>query len=159
MQTGMREWAISPMNQHCQNVLTNKYSVQATLVPRASRLALVAITFDFRLSISTEGGDYSALLSVIIERENINNRITVGYTILGEEFSHSDIPFPAIPEDAAFAKEWISEAEKFLASGKIKGHPVKLMPHGFKGIPEGLDELRDGNVSGEKLVYNVSETL
>ncbi|KAJ6031437.1 chaperonin 10-like protein [Penicillium herquei] len=110
-------------------------------------------------ALSTKGGNYSTLLRVAIERENVNNRVTLGYTILGEEFTIFGIPFPVIPENVAFAKDWIPQAEKFLASGQIKVHPVKIMPHGLKGIPEGLDALRDGKVSGQKLVYNVSETI
>lgn len=109
-------------------------------------------------ALSTEGGEYSALLRISIERENVNARSTLGYTIMGEEFMIGSLRVPAKPEDLAFAKEWLPQAEKFLASGQVKVHPPKVMPRGLKGVPDGLNALKDGKVSGEKLVYNVSET-
>ncbi|CAI7639260.1 unnamed protein product [Penicillium viridicatum] len=104
-------------------------------------------------SISTDGGEYSALLSVKIDRANVNDRFTLGYTAIGEAFSFGDIPFPAKPEDKAFAEKFISIAETLLAQGK-----VKVGENGLKGVIEGLKLLKEDKVSGEKLVYNVSET-
>ena len=109
-------------------------------------------------AISTDGGEYSALLSVKINRANVNDRFTLAYTTIGEAFSFGDIPFPAKPEDKAFAEKFIPIAEGLLAQGKIKVHPPKVGEHGLKGVIEGLKLLKEDKVSGEKLVYNVSET-
>ncbi|KAJ5520369.1 hypothetical protein N7463_000822 [Penicillium fimorum] len=109
-------------------------------------------------AISTDGGEYSALLSVKINRTNVNDRFTLAYTTIGEAFSFGDIPFPAKPEDKAHAERFISIAEVLLAQGKVKAHPPKVGQHGLKGVIEGLKLLKEDKVSGEKLVYNVSET-
>ncbi|OQE37283.1 hypothetical protein PENCOP_c010G03534 [Penicillium coprophilum] len=109
-------------------------------------------------AISTDGGEYSALLSVKINRANVNDRFTLAYTTVGEAFTFGDIPFPAKPEDKAHAEKFISIAEDLLAQGKIKVHPPRVGKHGLKGVIEGLKLLKEDKVSGEKLVYNVSET-
>ncbi|KAJ6009072.1 hypothetical protein N7499_000974 [Penicillium canescens] len=109
-------------------------------------------------ALSTEGGEYSALLNVKIERENVNDRFTLAYTTLGEAFSFGDIPFPAKPEDRAHAEKFIPIAEGLLNQGKLKVHPPKVGPNGLQGVMEGLKLLKEDKVSGEKLVYNVSET-
>jgi NADPH:quinone reductase-like Zn-dependent oxidoreductase len=109
-------------------------------------------------ALSTEGGEYSALLNVKIERENVNDRFTLAYTTVGEAFLFGDIPFPAIPENRAHAEKFIPIAESLLNQGKIKVHPPKVGPNGLQGVMEGLKLLKEDKVSGEKLVYNVSET-
>lgn len=109
-------------------------------------------------AISTEGGEYSALLNVKVERENVNSRFTLAYTAAGEAFKFGDIPFPAKPEDKEHAEKFISIAESLLAQGKVKVHPPKVGKDGLKGVLEGLQLLKEDKVSGVKLVYNVSET-
>ncbi|KAJ6024162.1 hypothetical protein N7540_004959 [Penicillium herquei] len=109
-------------------------------------------------ALSTEGGEYSNLLPGAVERANVNSRTTLGYTIIGEAFSFGPNPIPAKPEDLAFGVKWWAEAEKLLAAGTIKVHPPKINPGGLKGVLEGLQLLKEDKVSGEKLVYNVSET-
>ncbi|KAJ6118232.1 hypothetical protein N7471_013699 [Penicillium samsonianum] len=109
-------------------------------------------------AISTEGGEYTALLSVKIERVNVNNGFTLAYTALGEAFSFGNIPFPPKPEDRAYAEKFIAISESLLAQGKIKAHPSKVGKNGLKGVLEGLQLLKEDKVSGEKLVYNVAET-
>ncbi|KAJ5716612.1 chaperonin 10-like protein [Penicillium malachiteum] len=109
-------------------------------------------------ALSTEGGQYSSLLRISIARENINSRATLGYTIMGEDFMIGPMRVPARPDDFAFAQEWLPQAFRFLASGQVKVHPLKVNPDGLKGVPEGLNLMKEGKVSGEKLVYMVSET-
>lgn len=109
-------------------------------------------------AISTEGGEYSALLSVKIERANVNDRFTLAYTTLGEAFNFGDIQFPAKPEDREHAEKFIAVAQSLLEQGKIKVHRPKVGKDGLKGVLEGLQLLKADKVSGEKLVYNVEET-
>ncbi|KAJ5390774.1 Protein TOXD [Penicillium cataractarum] len=109
-------------------------------------------------AISTDGGEYSSLLNVKADRENVNSRFTLGYTAVGEAFKFGDIPFPAKPEDKAHAEKFVAIAESVLAQGKVKVHPPKVGKDGLKGVLEGLQLLKEDKVSGEKLVYNVSET-
>ncbi|GAQ03138.1 protein TOXD [Aspergillus lentulus] len=109
-------------------------------------------------ALSTEGGEYTALLIVPIKRENVNDRWTLGYSAVGEKFMFGDKEFPAKPEDFEFASKFWAVAEKLLAEGKVKPHRPKVCPDGLKGVLNGLQLMREGKVSGEKLVYNVAET-
>ncbi|EPS29679.1 Protein TOXD [Penicillium oxalicum] len=109
-------------------------------------------------AISTEGGEYSALLPVKVERDNVNSRSTLGYTAMGEAFKFGNMDIPAKPEDLAHAAKFVPIAEDLLAQGKVKVHPPKVGKDGLKGVIEGLKLLKEDKVSGEKLVYNVSET-
>ncbi|KAM0270269.1 hypothetical protein ACHAQH_009476 [Verticillium albo-atrum] len=108
-------------------------------------------------AISSEGGDYSSLLIVKIDRENVKDRWTLGYTIFGEEFEYN-VTWKAKPDDRAFAENFLLLANGLLADGRIKVHKPKVMPGGLNGVLEGLKLLEEKKVSGEKLVYNVDET-
>ena len=109
-------------------------------------------------ALSSQGGEYSTLLKAPIVRENVHDRVTLGYSAMGEPYMVGPMRYPASPEDFNFAQQWIMQAEKFLASGQIKVHPLNIMPNGLKGIPEGLNLMKAGKVSAEKLVYNISDT-
>ncbi|KAL4738898.1 chaperonin 10-like protein [Aspergillus similis] len=109
-------------------------------------------------AISTRGGDYTALLKIGIERENVRDRWTLAYTAVGEEFTFGEQPWPAKPEDREFAEQFASIAEKLLAEGKVNVHRPKVCPGGLNGVIKGLKLLKEDKVSGEKLVYRVAET-
>ncbi|EIN10087.1 GroES-like protein [Punctularia strigosozonata HHB-11173 SS5] len=47
---------------------------------------------------------------------------------------------------------------KYLEEGAIKPNRVRVLPNGLAGVQEGLDLLRDGKVSGQKLVVRPQET-
>lgn len=109
-------------------------------------------------ALSTEGGEYSALLPIKLKRENVNDRSTLAYTVIGEPFDFGSNSIPALPQDKEFAESFIPVAEKLLAEKKIKVHPTKVLPEGLNGVPSGLQQMKDGKVSGEKLVYNIADT-
>ncbi|OQD77539.1 hypothetical protein PENDEC_c002G05495 [Penicillium decumbens] len=109
-------------------------------------------------AISTEGGEYSALLMVKLGRANVNCRSTLAYTVAGEAFQFGDTSFPAKPEDFDHATKFISIAQPLLEQGKVKVHRPKVGKNGLQGVLEGLELLKADKVSGEKLVYNVDET-
>ncbi|ORY86960.1 chaperonin 10-like protein, partial [Protomyces lactucae-debilis] len=58
----------------------------------------------------------------------------------------------------AFATEYYDWLGEKLAEGTFKGNPVKLMPKGLASIGEGLNLLKQNKVSGQKLVYRISDT-
>ncbi|KAL4940481.1 hypothetical protein BDV06DRAFT_196588 [Aspergillus oleicola] len=109
-------------------------------------------------AISTKGGEYTALLNIQIERENVNDRWTLGYTCVGEAFDFGKTHWPAKPEDKEFAEGFAVIVDKLLAEGKIKVHKPNVGEDGLKGVLEGLQLLKEDKVSGEKLVYNVADT-
>lgn len=81
---------------------------------------------------------------------------TLAYTVEGESFKWAGGEMPAKPEDLQFGIKFWNVAEKLLQERKFKCFP-ELRQGGLKGVFEGLDELRQGKVSGTKLVYRVSD--
>jgi hypothetical protein len=80
------------------------------------------------------------------------------YTIFGNAFEKRGNKTPAIPEDFEFAKKFFGITEKLLAEGKLKPHPEKIGPNGLEGALQGLQDLKNDKVTGQKLVYRVKET-
>ena len=117
---------------------------------------------------STSSGTkrYSSLLGIsAFPREDVEKKTTLAYSAIGEEIRFggggSIIP-PKIPgrkEDLVFTEMWIAIAEGLLAEGKIQVHPVGLREGGLRGVLEGWQDMREGKVRGEKLVYRVADTL
>lgn len=48
--------------------------------------------------------------------------------------------------------------EELFREGKLKPHPIRVGKDGLVGVFEGMQEMREGRVSGVKLVYRVGET-
>ncbi|KAJ3026675.1 UNVERIFIED_CONTAM: hypothetical protein HDU68_005261 [Siphonaria sp. JEL0065] len=113
-------------------------------------------------SISPDGGVYSALLTVdkaVITgiNPNIVVKNTVAYTAVGKEFTFGPNKIPAVPADYEFAQTFAVLANTLLAQGKVKVHKpsVNELGSGLEGVLAGLQLLREGKVSGKKLVYTL----
>lgn len=112
--------------------------------------------------MSSEGGVYSTLLNVDEEQvKEINPKVemrhTLGYTVVGEAFPFGPKTYLASEEDFEFGKMFWEMARGLLGEGKIKTHRHE-MDRGMKGLEgalAGMDELRQGRVSGVKLVYGI----
>lgn len=65
---------------------------------------------------------------------------------------------PARAKDFEFAKMWWGLCEGLLRDGKVVPHRARLEGRGLSGVLDGLQLLREGKISGEKLVYRVNET-
>ncbi|KAK3720059.1 hypothetical protein LTR37_003882 [Vermiconidia calcicola] len=109
-------------------------------------------------AVSSKGGVISYLLAAKHERQDVENRHTLAYTVTGESFKYGPKEMPAKPEDFEFAKKFWELSSKLISSAQIAVHPPKVGPDGLKGVLQGLDDIKDGKVSGVKLVYRVSET-
>ncbi|KAI1613293.1 zinc-binding oxidoreductase alcohol dehydrogenase [Exophiala viscosa] len=110
-------------------------------------------------ALSTEKGcRYGAILSVSSPREDVESVSTLMYTVFGEEFEFATNKIPASSEDFEFAKKFMGITEKLLAEGKLKPHAEKVGKDGLQGVISGLEDLKSGKVSGNKLVYKVEET-
>ncbi|KAH8676757.1 chaperonin 10-like protein [Tricladium varicosporioides] len=113
-------------------------------------------------SMSSEGGVYSTLLNVTQEKVNeINPRVemrhTLGYTVIGETFPFGPKTYPASGEDFEFGKMFWEMSRRLLGEGKVKTHRHELDRggEGLEGVLAGMEELRQGRVSGIKLVYKI----
>jgi NADPH-dependent curcumin reductase CurA len=81
----------------------------------------------------------------------VKTNFTLGYTALGEKFNDR---VPASQTDYEFGCKFWKQSEDLINSGKIKPHPTKVQ-NGLQGVPQGLQDLKEGKVSGVKLVYKV----
>jgi len=112
-------------------------------------------------ALSSLGGDYTTLLAIKdFPRDDIKTNRVLAYSALGEpmKFGADGREIPGKPEDFEFAAMWMEIVEELLAGGKLKAHSPNVQPHGLNGVLEGLNLLRGGKVSGEKLVYRIAET-
>jgi hypothetical protein len=82
---------------------------------------------------------------------------TLAYEVLGEKFHRGPTETPPKPEEFEFGKKIYSVAQELLAEGKLKAPRIDVNRggSGLEGVVKGLDELRAGNVSGQKLVYTL----
>lgn len=105
-------------------------------------------------AISSKGGVISYLLPAKHERQDVENKHTLAYTATGEGFKFGPMEVPPKPEDFEFAKHFWDLATKLVASKQISVHPPKV-GYGLQGIFDGLQQMREGKVSGTKLVYKI----
>lgn len=100
---------------------------------------------------------YSALLYLEMPRKDVEAKYTLGYTIFGEEVNKPFMPatLPASREDYDFGCMFWRLSEQLLAQGKFKVHTPDVRGGGLEGVLEGLEELKQGKVSGKKLVYKM----
>lgn len=119
-------------------------------------------TFITVSAMSSSGGVYSVLLPVPEDEvHRINNKVqkksTLGYTVVGESFKFGPLEIPAKPEDFEFGKMFWDLSRDLLADGKVRVHrpSVDKFGRGFEGVIKGMDAMRHGKVSGEKLVFTI----
>lgn len=82
----------------------------------------------------------------------------LGYDVSGEEYIFEGESFPAQPDALAYARAFVPVAERLWAEGKWRPHPLRLEKGGLNGVLHGLQILREGKYSAEKLAYRVAET-
>ncbi|KAH8104285.1 hypothetical protein DFH11DRAFT_1713452 [Phellopilus nigrolimitatus] len=61
---------------------------------------------------------------------------------------------PASPEQHAFARTASENLGAVLAADQVKSGPIKLMPAGLANVKDGLEYLRSGKASGEKVTWH-----
>merc|ERR1712029_1151278 len=98
-------------------------------------------------AIGSQGGTVSYLLPAKHDRTDVQNRHTLAYTMIGEGFKFG-------PMD--FGEKFWDISGKLITSKQISVHPPKVGKGGLEGVFNGLQQLREGKVSGVKLVYRVA---
>ncbi|KAK3630657.1 hypothetical protein LTR56_017337 [Elasticomyces elasticus] len=106
-------------------------------------------------AISSKGGVVSYLLPTKHERSDVENKSTLGYTIFGEAFNFAGHDMPASQEDFEKGREFWELSTKLLAEKKIQVHPPRMEKGGLEGVFDGMKQLKEGKVSGVKLVYHI----
>lgn len=105
-----------------------------------------------------DGGIYCNLLGVDCPRSDVESVFFLGYSISGEEYIFEGQRYAAAPEDFVHGARFALIAEKLWAAGKWKPHPQRVEKGGLSGVCDGLQQMREGKYSGEKLVYRTDET-
>ena len=78
------------------------------------------------------------------------------YWALGRAFSFGPgAEHPVRPEDRAHMVHFLKKVPGLVKDGLVKPLPVKLWEGGLAAIPDGLQYMREGKVSAEKIVYKV----
>ncbi|KAB8233737.1 zinc-binding alcohol dehydrogenase family protein [Aspergillus alliaceus] len=57
------------------------------------------------------------------------------------------------PEIRALAKPAYSAVQKLLDEGRLRSHPIRVKDGGLAAVLDGVEMLRKGEISGQKLVY------
>ncbi|KAM5354139.1 hypothetical protein ACJ41O_000789 [Fusarium nematophilum] len=109
------------------------------------------------LGTGVAGAKYTSLSPIPkLQRDDVANLNTMAFTAVGEAFQIGDLSVPVVPEDYAFAIKFTRLAQELLAQGRIKAHPFEVREGGLEGVLSGLQEMREGKVSGKKLVYKLN---
>ncbi|GAD93021.1 alcohol dehydrogenase, putative [Paecilomyces variotii No. 5] len=110
-------------------------------------------------ALSKEAGcRYGTILLNDFPRKDAIRTDSILMTFLGEPIDLFGKHFPANAAHFEFAKRFTELTEWLLKEGKLKAHPVIVGEGGLRGILGGLKLIRDGKISGVKLVYRVAET-
>ena len=80
------------------------------------------------------------------------------YTIWGEYFKSGEVEWSALREDVDWARRFAPLVEDLIAQGRLRTHRVVVKGGGLEGVIKGLEDLKEGLVSGGKLVYRVADT-
>ena len=114
------------------------------------------------VALSDEGGQLGALLPVNEELiHGINPKVkisnTLAYTQFGEKMLWNGNELPGSDADFEFGKMFNELSRQLYAEGKLKAPKTYLNRggSGLEGVLKGLDENRQGKVSGGKLVYTL----
>jgi hypothetical protein len=109
-------------------------------------------------AIGSKGGKYTSLSPIPNLPRNDVSKIAakMAFTAIGEDFVIGGTEIPAVSEDFAFAVKFMRLVEHLLSQHRIKVHPPSLRSGGLSGVLDGLQEMRDGKVSGVKLVYSMN---
>ena len=81
-----------------------------------------------------------------------------GYDTNGESYYWlGQTPVTPDPQDMQFYQSFLALTQPLLQNGKIKPLPMALNRNGsgLEGALKGLEEMEEGKISGEKLVYTI----
>jgi NADPH:quinone reductase-like Zn-dependent oxidoreductase len=111
------------------------------------------------------GGMYAVLElpdpeSPLAKKRTVKTEFVVGLAAIGKEVALSGgYERPADARVRARSAHEFSVVQRLWDESKLQSHPAKVVsPGGFPSILEGIETLRDGGTSGEKLVVYLEET-
>jgi hypothetical protein len=105
-----------------------------------------------------DGGVYCSLLDPGCPRSDVRSEFFMGYSMSGESYIFEKEYWEARPDMFEFAAKFAEVADQLWQQGKWRAHPQRVEPGGLLGVTYGLQQGRDGKISGEKIVYRVDDT-
>ncbi len=104
------------------------------------------------------GGRYTAL-DPVPEHAHTRKAVKADW-VLGPSIFGEEINWPApyaregSPEAVAFASKLFAVLQKLLDTGKLRNHPLRVLEGDLGTVLEGLELLKSGTISGEKIVVS-----
>ncbi|KAI0723773.1 GroES-like protein [Cerioporus squamosus] len=89
------------------------------------------------------------------DRKDVIFNSTFLYSVFGYPVSLGPTEIPAMPQDKERMVAFLKKLPQLVRDGAVKPLPIKLWEGGFEGIPAGLQYMREGKVSAEKIVYRL----
>ncbi|RPD66616.1 GroES-like protein [Lentinus tigrinus ALCF2SS1-7] len=109
-------------------------------------------------SVAPSGGKVVLLLRSkpgVTDRTDVEFDETLIYTALGRAFAWPSKHYPVSEEDRAHMVQFLKKVPGLVKEGSLKPLPVKLWEGGLSAVPDGLQYMREGKVTAEKIVYRV----
>jgi NADPH:quinone reductase-like Zn-dependent oxidoreductase len=102
---------------------------------------------------------HGTIVSGDMHRDGTIFTSSLGYTAQGEAIDIMGVfKLPALPDHYEFAVKWLEIVERLYAQGRFSMHRAEVRNGGFEGLLDGLDDLKNGRVSGWKLVYRLADS-
>ncbi|KAJ5084946.1 Polyketide synthase enoylreductase [Penicillium alfredii] len=107
-------------------------------------------------AVGRTGGWYCALEQYqenFCSRKTVKHELVMGGAISGRGVELPE-PYgiPPRPEIGVWARPWYRTIQRLIDEGRLKPCPREILSGGFEGILKGLEVLRNGKVSGKKLI-------
>ena len=110
-------------------------------------------------ALSRSGGRYACLEYIepeLATRKAVEMQMVLGYEIFGREISlGANYSRLASKEKRENSARYMKAVQRAVENNELRSHPVRLLSGGLEAVQYGLDMLRRGEVSGEKLVVRV----
>lgn len=113
-------------------------------------------------AMASTGGVYVNILAVDPAKvtklnPNVQCKTVLGYTQFGERFQYGPTIVEPRPEDFAFMAAWYRICDDLVANRRIRPHrfDVNKFGKGLEGALKGMEYMRQGKLSGRKLVYSL----
>ncbi|KZO91431.1 GroES-like protein [Calocera viscosa TUFC12733] len=103
------------------------------------------------------GGHLITLLPVNVTgaRQDVKVESTVVYTVLGDAFRLWNKQFDANVADREAISRWYRVCGELVGKGDLRPNRLRVLPGGLPGIEAGLELLKSGTLSAEKVVLEI----
>ncbi|RDX46878.1 GroES-like protein [Lentinus brumalis] len=97
----------------------------------------------------------SPMQSAEVDRKDVTFSSTFLFSVYGYPVSLGPMQLPAAPQDRAHMVAFLKKLPQLVRDGAVKPLPTKLWEGGLEAVKDGLQYMREGKVSAEKIVYRV----